>query len=150
MKKYEVVFILASIKKDSLKIQSLTTFKKSSEVKFFMGTNAVHDYSEKKEGRDYLLGQVYELSRVSAKLSDKYRFMGISRAIPRLTECSGDLKALDVNELSKMGNMGRDAARLVHRVLQGETVEAIFGDPDKKGDGLAGHYTLNLRFYLIE
>ena len=146
MKKYEVVFILASIKKDSLEIQSLTIFKKSSEVKFFMESNAA--YSEK--NRDYLLGQVYELSRVSAKLSDKYRFMGISRAIPKLTEYSRDLKALDVDELSKMGNMGKDAAKLVHRVLQGESVEAIFGDPKGEGAGLAGHYTLNLRFYLIE
>ncbi len=115
-----------------------------------MGTNAAY---QKGNGGDKnypptkndLILAIEELRRGLAGLEDRRYSICVSRAIPSLLGYDGNLLELDVDSLSEMGNMGKDAAKLVHRVLQGESVESVFGDPNKKGDGLAGKIRWKLR-----
>lgn len=115
-----------------------------------METNAAYQKGDGKDKnysptRNDLISAIERLRRGLAGLEDGRYSMCVSRAIPSLLGYDGNLLELDVDRLSKMGNMGKDAARLVHRVLQGETVEAIFGDPNKKGEGLAGEIRWKFR-----
>ena len=90
--------------------------------------------------RNYFFSQLEALRTTSKReMQDKRYSASVSRAIIPLLMYVGDLKELDIKTLSRMGNMGTDVAKMVYRLLQGESIDSIISPISKKsGVSLAG------------